>query len=113
MIENVETTNQVAQHAPMLKIATEKYALLATIIFLGAVSHAIEDARKSGWKGLGWFCANIFVAGFVGVSFSEVVSHISSEWVYAAGGVGGYMGPAAFKYVQEITISRLGVTVKK
>lgn len=112
MIENLDAT-QVATTSPMVTMLTKKYVLLATVIFIGAVSHAIEDARRSGWKGLGWFGANIFVAGFVGIIFSNVASLISPDWMFIAGGVGGYMGPVAFKYVQEATLVRLGMKTEK
>lgn len=77
----------------MVSLASKKYFILAGVILFGAISHAIEDARKYGWKGLGWFVANTFVAGFVGMLFAHIASMISADWMYAAGGVGGYMGP--------------------
>ena len=110
-IEITKTAVEVAQtHSPLVAIAAKKYFLLAGVILFGAVAHAIEDARKSGWKGLGWFCANTFVAAFVGMLFAQIASMISTEWMYAAGGMGGYMGPMAFKYVRNATLSRLGLT---
>jgi hypothetical protein len=109
MIDNLETTRQIAEITPAVSLASKKYVILAGVILAGAISHAIEDTRKHGWKGVGWFIANIFVAGFVGVIFAQVASMISADWVFAAGGVGGYMGPAAFKYVRSATLARLGV----
>lgn len=109
MIDNIETTRQIAEVTPAVSLASKKYLILASVILAGAISHAIEDARKTGWKGIGWFIANTFVAGFVGMIFAQVASMISADWMYAAGGVGGYMGPAAFKYVRSATLSRLGV----
>jgi hypothetical protein len=109
MIDNIETTRQIAEVTPAVSLASKKYVILASVILAGAISHAIEDTRKTGWKGLGWFVANTFVAGFVGMIFAQVASMISADWMYAAGGVGGYMGPAAFKYVRSATLTRLGV----
>ena len=109
MLDNIETTKQLTEAAPLVGLALKKYIILASVILAGAISHAIEDARKTGWKGFGWFIANTFVAGFVGMIFAQVASMISADWMYAAGGVGGYMGPAAFKYVRSATLRRLGV----
>lgn len=109
MIDNLETTRQIAESAPLVTVASKKYFILAGVILFGAIAHAIEDTKKHGWKGFGWFVANVFVAGFVGMMFAHLASLVSVEWMYAAGGVGGYMGPAAFKYVRSATLSRLGV----
>lgn len=109
MIDNLETTRHIAENAPLAAAASKKYFILAGVIMFGAIAHAIEDTKKHGWKGFGWFIANTFVAGFVGMMFAHVASMISVDWMYAAGGVGGYMGPAAFKYVRSATLSRLGV----
>lgn len=110
MIDNVETTKHIAEVTPLAATASKQYFILAGVILFGAIAHAIEDTKKHGWKGLGWFVANVFVAGFVGMMFAHLASLISTEWMYAAGGVGGYMGPAAFKYVRSATLSRLGVS---
>lgn len=110
MIENVQATTEVAHTVvPLTALASKKYFILAGVILFGAISHAIEDTRKSGWKGMGWFVANTFVAGFVGMLFSHVASLISVDWMYAAGGIGGYMGPAAFKYIRSAAFARLGL----
>lgn len=93
--------------------AATKYVALAGIILFGAISHAIQDARKYGWKGFGWFVANTFVAAFVGMVFANIASFLHPEWMYAAGGVGGYMGPVAFKYVRMATLTKLGVSNKE
>ncbi len=108
MLEHLETAH-VATTSPMATLFAKKYVLLAIVILIGAISHAIEDARRSGWKGFAWFGANVFVAGFVGIIFSNVASLVSPDWMFIAGGVGGYMGPVAFKYVQEATLVRLGM----
>lgn len=96
--------------APMVVLASKRYLVLAGVILFGAVAHAIEDTKKNGWMGAGWFAANIFLAAFVGMVFAQVASIMSPEFTFAAGGVGGYMGPAAFKYVRASVLSRLGVT---
>lgn len=113
MIDNIETTQQVATHAPLLGLATKKYFVLAGVILFGALAHAIEDTKKNGWQGFGWFIANTFVAAFVGMLFSHIASLISSDWMFAAGGMGGYMGPVAFKYIRNATLSRLGLSESK
>lgn len=109
MIDNIETTQQVATHAPLIGLATKKYFVLAGVILFGALAHAIEDTKKNGWQGFGWFIANTFVAAFVGMLFSHVASLVSVDWMYAAGGIGGYMGPAAFKYIRSAAFARLGL----
>ena len=108
MIEHIDPKTAV-EITPIAGVAAKKYLLMAAVIMFGAVSHAIEDARKNGWKGMGWFCANIFVAGFVGMMFSQIASLISVDWMFVSGGVGGYMGPVAFKYNRSATLSRLGI----
>lgn len=113
MIDNIETTQQVAAHAPLLGLATKKYFVLAGVILFGALAHAIEDTKKNGWQGFGWFIANTFVAAFVGMLFSHIASLISPDWMFAAGGMGGYMGPVAFKYIRNATLSRLGLSESK
>lgn len=109
-MDNADTTVQVAKSIPIIGLAAKKYFILAGVIMFGAVSHAIEDARKIGWQGLGWFIANTFVASFVGMLFAHIASLISADWMYAAGGMGGYMGPVAFKYIRTATLSRLGIS---
>ncbi len=113
MNDPIEITNHISKVSPIALLATKKYFLLAAIIMGGAISHAIEDTRKSGWKGLGWFAANTFVAAFVGMLFSHIASVISPDLIYAAGGVGGFMGPIAFKYVRNAALLRLGLETKK
>lgn len=109
MIDNIETTHQVASHAQLIGLATKKYFVLAGVILFGALAHAIEDAKKNGWQGFGWFVANTFVAAFVGMLFAHIASLISPDWMFAAGGMGGYMGPVAFKYIRTATLARLGL----
>ena len=111
MMETSELPNQLAK-ASVIFIAGKKYFILAGVILFGSISHAIEDTKKNGWMGLGWFFANVFVAAFVGMLFAQLASMIDVDWVYAAGGVGGYMGPAAFKYIRTTVLSRLGIVEK-
>lgn len=112
-MDNADTTVQVAKSIPIIGLAAKKYFILAGVIMFGAVSHAIEDTKKNGWQGFGWFIANTFVAAFVGMLFSHIASLISPDWMFAAGGMGGYMGPVAFKYIRTATLSRLGLSENK
>lgn len=90
-------------------LATKKYFILAGVILFGAISHAIEDARKDGWQGIGWFVANVFVAAFVGMLFAHIATILQPDFVLAAGGIGGYMGPASFKYIRQATLAKFGL----
>ena len=108
MLEHTEAVS-----GGLTSLVTKKYIALAGVILFGALSHAIQDARRYGWKGLGWFVANTFVAAFVGMLFANIASFMSPEWMYAAGGIGGYMGPVAFKYVRNAALTRLGLVTEK
>jgi hypothetical protein len=92
-----------------LALAAKKYGIIVGAILWGATSYAITDIKKNGWKGFWWLVGDICVAGFVGALFAHLATLMIPAYVTVAGGLGGYMGPAAFKYIRKAALNKMGL----
>jgi hypothetical protein len=95
-----------------LMLAVKKYGLIVGAILWGATAFAITDIKKNGWKGFWWLIADVFVAGFIGALFAHLASLTFADYITVAGGLGGYMGPAAFKYIRRAALNKIGLADK-
>lgn len=93
-----------------MAVAVKKYGIIVATIIWGATAYAITDIKKNGWKGFWWLAGDIVVAGFVGALFAHLASLMVPEYITVAGGLGGYMGPAAFKYIRRATLNKIGLS---
>lgn len=90
-----------------LKRGLPTIAVAGATLF-GAVAHAVEEVRKSGWRGWGAFLSDIFVCSFVGWVFFHVLTLTGqNEYAIIGSSIGSYWGTKGFVKIREIFFSSI------
>lgn len=91
----------------LLKQAMPKLIVIGATMF-GAVAHAIEEVRKSGWKGWLSFTSDIFVCSFVGWVFFHVLSLTGyHEYAIIGSSIGSYWGTKGFVKIRDLFLDSI------
>ena len=90
-----------------------KTHFLATIFaFFGGVAHAIQNVKKSGWKGWISFLCDIVVCIFFGNVFYQIGLIIKPEYAIVLTSLGSFWGAKSFDYIRDWVLNSLKANIK-
>jgi len=98
------------EQAFIILIKTYAPAIIATLF--GALAHALENIRNSGWKG--WFSlsSDIIVCSFVGYSFFHLAQLIYPDAYIIFTSVGSYWGTKGYVLIKDWFVNSIKANVK-
>ena len=78
-------------------------AMAVGATLFGAVAHAIESVRTTGWKGWASFLSDIFVCSFVGWVFFHVLQLWgAADYAIIGSSIGSYWGTKGFVKIRDL-----------
>ena len=96
----------------IIKTFMIKYGPIVAATLFGAVAHACEEVRKTGWKGWFSFISDLLVCSFVGYSFFHL-----SILIYPAASIiftslGSYWGTKGYVLIKNWVINSIKANIK-
>lgn len=89
------------------------YFLASLIAFFGGVAHAIQQVKKSGWKGWVSFFADVFVCIFFGNVFYQIGLLVAPAYAIILTSLGSFWGAKSFEYLKVWVIKSLEANLPK
>lgn len=96
-----------------LYMIIKTYALATIMGLLGGVAHAIQEVKKSGWKGWVSFSGDVIVCVFFGQVFYQVGILFSPEKAIILTSLGAFWGAKSFDYLKEWVINSIRANTKQ
>lgn len=89
------------------------YFFATVVAFFGGVAHAIQQVKKSGWKGWISFTADVFVCIFFGNVFYQIGLIFAPHLAIVLTSLGSFWGAKSFEYLKDWMINSLKSNLPK
>lgn len=93
-------------------VLIKKYGIVFLAALFGAVAHALDEIRKSGWKGWFSFSSDIIVCSFVGYAFYHFSQIVYPDVSIFATSIGSFWGTKGFSYLKDWFINSIKANIK-
>lgn len=100
--------SQISHIVELLK----DYAVFIFAVLLGAVAHALEKIKSSGWKGFFYLSSDVVVCSFVGFLFYHFAMGFYPDGAIVACSIGSFWGTKGFNFIRDIVINAVKANIK-